>query len=88
MANHKSAKKSIRQIEKRTLENKSRMSDIKTFIKKLETAISAKDSGQVKELFSLVQSKIMKGAKKSLFKVETASRKIKRLHKKIKDMAA
>ena len=40
MAQHKSAKKRIRQIERRTKVNRHRMSRIRTYIKSVETAIA------------------------------------------------
>ena len=43
MANHKSAKKRIRQTARRTEVNTARVSRIRTFVKKVETAIKAGD---------------------------------------------
>lgn len=88
MAHHASAKKAHRQNIKRNAANKSRSSDIKTFIKKAEAAVVAKDTNLAQELFKLAQSKIMKGAKKNLIKLNTASRKVSRLAKKIKSIVA
>ena len=46
MANHKSAEKRIRQTEKRTAINRSRMSRVRTFVKKVETAIATGDKAR------------------------------------------
>ena len=43
MAHHRSAKKRIRQTEKRTAVNRSRMSRIKTFVRKVEDALAKGD---------------------------------------------
>ncbi len=43
MAHHKSAKKAIRQTERRSAVNKSRTSRVRNFIKKVETAIESGD---------------------------------------------
>ncbi|MBC7951315.1 MAG: 30S ribosomal protein S20, partial [Rhodospirillaceae bacterium] len=40
MAHHKSAKKRIRQTERRTEVNRARVSRIRTFVKKVELAIA------------------------------------------------
>ena len=44
MAHHKSAEKRIRQTPKRTLRNRARVSQIKTEVKKAETALGPKFS--------------------------------------------
>ena len=87
MANHKSAKKSIRQIAKRTMINKQRMSQMKTFIKKLEVAITQQDKQNVAVLFKQAQSLVMKGVSKGLLKKNTASRKVSRLAARVKKIA-
>jgi small subunit ribosomal protein S20 len=87
MANHTSAKKSIRQIAKRTIVNKQRMSQMKTYIKKLEAAIAQQDKQNIAELFKQTQSLIMKGVTKNLLKKNTASRKISRLAARVKKVA-
>lgn len=88
MAHHASAKKAIRQNIKQNANNKSRSSDIKTFVKKVEEAVTAKDSALAQDLFKSAQSKIMKGAKKNLMKPNTAARKVSRLAKKVKTIEA
>ena len=41
MPHHKSAEKRLRQTEKRTVINRARLSRVRTFVKKVETAIDA-----------------------------------------------
>ena len=43
MANHKSAEKRIRQTAKRTAINRARVSRVRTFVKRVETAIATGD---------------------------------------------
>ncbi|MCC2646041.1 MAG: rpsT [Rickettsiaceae bacterium] len=87
MANHSSAKKAYRQTVKRTLINKSRKSMIRTFVKKVELAISSGSQAEATEALKVAQSEIMKGVKNNVFKLNTASRKISRLSQKIKNLA-
>ncbi len=84
MAHHASAKKALRQNLKQNARNKSRSSDIKTFIKKVEAAIADKNINLAQEFFKIAQAKIMRGAQKELFKSNTASRKVSRLAHRIK----
>jgi small subunit ribosomal protein S20 len=88
MANHKSAEKAIRQIKKRTLINKSRMSRIKTFIKKVEQAVVSNDKVKAQAEFKIAQSEIMKGVTKGLLKLNTASRRVSSLSARIKKLAS
>ncbi|MDF2965566.1 MAG: ribosomal protein [Rickettsiaceae bacterium] len=87
MANHSSAKKAYRQTVKKTLINKSRKSMIKTFIKKVESAINSGAKTEASEALVKAQSEIMKGVKNNVLKLNTASRKISRLSLKIKSLA-
>jgi small subunit ribosomal protein S20 len=84
MANHNSSKKSIRTTRKRSKINKSRISDIRTAVKKFETSLAAEDLTLAKDLFKTVQSKLLKGVTKKVAKLNTASRKISRLNKMLK----
>ena len=72
MAHHASATKALRQTVKQTAINKSRNSELKTFIKKVEAAVVAKDFNLAQEAFKIAQAKIMKGAQKNLMKPNTA----------------
>ncbi len=87
MANIKSAKKRILVIEKKTLQNKSRKSAIKTAEKKFLAAIEAGNKEEATVLFNDVQKLISKaGAKKTVHK-KAASRKVSRLQTKLNKMA-
>ncbi len=79
MANHKSAEKRIRQTEKRTAINRSRMSRVRTFVKKVETAISSGDKAGAQAAFQLAQPELHRAVTKGVMHKNTASRKISRL---------
>lgn len=86
MANHTSAKKASRQSLKRTLINKSRNSRIKTCIKKVLQAIESGAVENARAAFVIAQSEVMVGVNKNILKLNTASRKISRLARRVKNM--
>jgi len=86
MAQHKSAKKRIRQTETRTAVNRSRTSRIRTFIKKVEAAIAGGDQKVAQEALKTAQPEIMRGVSKGVLTQSTASRKVSRLHQRIKSL--
>lgn len=86
MANHSSAKKAARQTVKKTLVNKIRASAIKTYVKKVLHEIDKGNKENANLALTVAQSKIMKGVKKNIIKLNTASRKISKLSKQIKNM--
>ena len=79
MANHKSAKKRIRQTAKRNFTNRWKTSRVRTEIKKLRTAIENKDKEAALSLLPTVQTLLDKLAKTSALKKQTAARKNSRL---------
>lgn len=83
MATHKSAEKRARQSIKRSARNKQTLGTIRTWEKKLKTAIGAKDSKASQEFLLSYTSKIAKAAKKGVIHARTASRKISRLSKQV-----
>ncbi|MBF0167799.1 MAG: 30S ribosomal protein S20 [Alphaproteobacteria bacterium] len=84
MANHKSAKKRIRQTARRTDVNTARKSRIRTFVKKVETAITAGDKVAAQAAFKEAQPEMARGVTKGVLNKNTVSRKISRLAKGIK----
>jgi small subunit ribosomal protein S20 len=88
MANTPSARKRIRQIERRTKVNKARRSRVRTFIRKVEEAIASGDQGTALSALKAAQPEIMRGATKGVLHKNTASRKISRLHQRIKALGA
>ncbi len=88
MAHHASAKKRIRQIERRTDVNIRRLSRIRTFIRTVEEAIANGDQKTAVEAFQSVQPEMMRGARRGIVHKNTVARKISRLSARIKNMAA
>ena len=88
MANIRSAKKRIRQTGRRTLINRNRLSRLRTFIKKIESAIAAGDKAGATEAFRAAQPEIHRGVNKGVIAKNTAARKLSRLNARIKAMGA
>jgi small subunit ribosomal protein S20 len=84
MANSPQAKKRARQIARRTEVNKARRSRIRTFLRKLEEAISGGDVKLASEALKDVQPEIMRGVNKGIMHKNTASRKMSRLSARVK----
>lgn len=74
MPNHKSAKKRVRQNEKRRAINRSNRSRLRTQIKKLRTALGTGDQTQPQELLNPTVSSIDKAVNKGLLHKNTAAR--------------
>ena len=87
MANNPSARKRIRRNERRAEINRRRRSRVRTFIRKVEEAIAGGDAAGAAAAFREAQPEIMRGASKGVMHRNTASRKISRLHQRIRAMA-
>ena len=87
MANHKSAKKRIRSNANRAKTNQSRISRIRTFIKKVEVAILNGNKDDAITAFKKAEPQIQKGVSKGVMHKNTAARKISRIAKSIKNIA-
>ena len=83
MANHKSAKKRIKQNEKRRVNTKWKVSRLRTAIKGINTLISEGNKDEALKAFPAVQSLFAKLAKSSAIRKDTASRKSGRIAAKI-----
>ena len=88
MAHHQSAKKRIRQTERRTAVNRARVSRIRSFIKKVESAIVSGDAAAAKSALQAAEPEMMRGVKTGILHKNTASRKVSRLTARVKGMAA
>lgn len=88
MANTPGAKKAIRKIERRTEVNKARRSRVRTFLRKFEEALSAGDAGLAKAAFVEAQSELMRAVSKGVVHHNTGSRKVSRLHARLKKLEA
>lgn len=88
MANHQSAKKRIRQIERRSQVNRARLSRMRTYVKRVEAAIESGDAAAAGEAFKAAQPELMRSAQKGIIHRNTASRKLSRLSARIKGLQA
>jgi small subunit ribosomal protein S20 len=88
MAQHKSAKKRIRRNARAAKVNHSRLAGIRTQVKALETAIASGDKAAATAAFKKVMPQLMRGASKGVVNKKTVSRKLSRLSKRIKTIAA
>ncbi|HEX2512964.1 MAG TPA: 30S ribosomal protein S20 [Xanthobacteraceae bacterium] len=87
MAHHPSAKKRIRQTVRRTQINRVRTSRIRTFIKKVELAVASGDREAAQDALRAAEPEIRRGVNKGALKLNTASRRISRLSRKVNMMA-
>ncbi len=87
MANTPQAKKRIRRNARRAEINHSRISRIRTFVKKVETAIGAGDKSAAVEALAAAQPEMAKGVAKGVLHQNTASRKYSRLTKAVAALA-
>lgn len=87
MANIKSSIKRIATSEKSRLRNKNRLSRIRTFIKKVETAINGDDQQAAQTALRELQPEIARGCAKGIWHKNTGARKLSRLSSRIKAMA-
>lgn len=88
MANTPSAKKATRKITRRTAINKSRVSRMRTFVRKVEEALASGDKDAAHAAFRLAQPELMRAAGKGVLHRNTASRKVSRLAKRLKTLEA
>lgn len=87
MAHHKSAKKRIRSNARRAEINTSRISRIRTFVKRVEAAIGAGDKTIAQAEFKVAQPELQRGATRGVLHPNTVARKLSRLSARIKAMA-
>lgn len=83
MPHHKSAEKRLRQTEKRTTINRSRMSRVRTFVKKVETAIESGDKDAAQTAFRVAQPELHRATTKGVMHKNTVARKLSRLAARI-----
>jgi len=88
MANTRSAKKAVRKIARRTEVNKSRRTRMRTFVRRVEEAISAGDQKAAQEAFVKAQPEVVRAAQQRVMPKNTASRRLSRLSARIKAMGA
>lgn len=88
MANTPQAKKRVRITATKTAVNKSRVSRIRTFVKKVEEALAGGDAAVAAAALKAAEPELKRGVTKGVIHLKTASRKISRLTKRVKALAA
>ena len=84
MANTTSAKKRVRRDGRTSVTNASRRNRVRTFLKKVETAIEDGDKDTANSAFRAAQPELMRSVSRGVFKKNTATRKLSRLSQRIK----
>jgi small subunit ribosomal protein S20 len=83
MANTPQAKKRIRRNDRRAEVNGARVGRIRTFIKKVESALASGDKASATAALAEVQPELQRGVAKGVLHKNTASRKFARLTKRL-----
>ena len=83
MANTPQAKKRIRRNDRRAVVNGSRIGRIRTFVKRVESALEAGDKAAATAAIAAVQPELARGVAKGVLHKNTASRKFSRLSKRV-----
>lgn len=87
MANTPQAKKRIRRNARRAEINGTRVGRIRTFVKKVESALAAGDKAGATTALAAVQPELARGVAKGVLHKNTASRKFARLTKRLSALA-
>ena len=83
-AKNESAKKRTRRNEARAVINNNRRSAIRTFVKKVELALSAGDANAAETALKTAQPQLDRGVAKGILNKNAASRKLSRLSARLK----
>lgn len=87
MANTPQSKKRARQSEARYAVNKSRRSRIRTFIRKVEEALTTGDKDAAATALLAAQPEMARGVSKGVLHKNTVARKMSRLSARVKALA-
>ncbi|WP_456431917.1 30S ribosomal protein S20 [Nitratifractor sp.] len=88
MANHKSAKKRIKQTIKRTERNRYYRTRMKHIVRAVREAVAAGDKEKALEAFKIANKQLHHYVSKGVIKKQTAARKVSRLHKLVNSLDA
>ena len=87
MANIKSAKKRILVNETKAARNKAIKSKVKSYVKKVETAVANSDKAAAEEALKAAIVEINKAGSKGVYHKNTCARKVSRLAKAVNGIA-
>lgn len=88
MANTAQSKKRARQADARQDVNKARRSRIRTFLRKVEEALTSGNADAAATALAAAQPELARGVTKGVLHKNTASRKMSRLTSRVKALAA
>ncbi|HUC19847.1 MAG TPA: 30S ribosomal protein S20 [Acetobacteraceae bacterium] len=88
MANTASAKKRIRQTERRTVRNRARRARVRTFVKKVQEAIVRGEKEAAQVALREAQPELQRAATKGVFHRNKMARDLSRLVARIKGINA
>ncbi len=88
MANHKSAKKRIKQTIKRTEINRYYRTRLKNIVRAVHEAVDAGDKSAADAAFAVANKQLHHFVSKGFLKKQTASRKVSRLNKRVNTLDA
>lgn len=83
MANTPQARKRIRRNAARAEINSNRLSRIRTYVKKVETAIAGGDKGEALAALHAAQPELARGVARGVLHKNTVARKMSRLTKRV-----
>lgn len=83
MANTPQARKRIRRNERRAEINGNRLGRIRTFVKKVESALAGGDKAAASEALKAAQPELARGVARGVLHKNTAARKLSRLTKRV-----
>jgi small subunit ribosomal protein S20 len=86
MANTPQARKRIRRNDRRAEINGARIGRIRTFVKKVESAIEGGDKSAAAEALKAAQPELARGVARGVLHKNTASRKLSRLTKAVSSL--
>ena len=84
MANHKSSLKRIRRNGRRAEVNGARRGRVRTFIKKVELALTAGNAAEAEAALKKAQPEMQRGVAKGILHKNTVARKLSRLSSRIR----
>lgn len=88
MPNHASARKRVRQTEKRTTRNKHIKSTVRTYVKRVRTAITAGNKKEAEQALAVASRRIDMAVSKGVLHRSTGSRYISRLSRQVHALSA
>lgn len=86
MPSHKAQKKSMKQGQKKNIQNTANRSELRTAVKKINSAIEKKDFEDANKQFQFAQKLIDKAVKRNLIKSNKGARDKSRLMKRINEL--